>query len=161
MVSKEDLKKIVMLSYLSDDSLEKLVPMTDSLRFDQGETIFRQGDVTDRLYMLERGKVLLEQRISDKVTASLGAIKPGYSFGWSAMLDEGDTYTSDAVCAEKCEVFSIRREKMINLFNEDHTIGYILSQRLLRVIKKRLDHRTEQFLRAIKNQPDIQALLDS
>lgn len=161
MVSKEDLKKIVMLSYLSDDHLEKIVPITDFLRFDQGEIIFRQGDPAERLYMLKRGKLLLEQRISDKVTASLGAVKPGYSLGWSAMLDLGETYTSDAVCAEPCEVFSVRREKMLNLFNNDHTMGYILSQRLLRVIKKRLDHRTEQFMRAIKNQPDIQALLES
>lgn len=158
MVSREDLKQIVILNYLKDQMLDKLVPLVDQMVFHENDIIFKEGDLADRLFMLKRGKILLEKRLSEKITVSVGAVKPGFSFGWSSMLD-GESYTSDSVCAETCEVFSVRREKMLNLMNEDPALGYIFTQRLLRVVKKRLDHRTEQFLRAIQNHPDIQSLL--
>jgi CRP-like cAMP-binding protein len=105
------------------------------------------------------GKILLEQRISEKITVSMGTVKPGYAFGWSAMLG-GTTYTSDAVCAEKSEIFSINGLELIRLLDKDHSMGYMMTQRVLRIIKKRLEIRTEQFLRAIKDHPDIEHLVE-
>jgi len=156
LINTEDLKRIVILSYLTDDMLDKMVPIIDMLKFDEREAIFRQGDIASRFYMLRRGKILLEKRISDKITVSVGTVKAGFSFGWSAMLD-GGLYTSDAICSEPCEIFSVRREKILPLMDTNPTMGYIISQRLLRVIKKRLDLRTEQFIRAIQNHPDLQS----
>jgi len=159
MVSKEELKEIVMLNYLRDEMLDKVIPLVDILAFDEREAVFRQGGRADRFYMLRKGKILLEKRLSDKVTLSLGAVKAGYSMGWSAILD-GGFYTSDAVCAEPCQIFSIRRDRFTRLLENNHEIGYILSQRLLRVIKSRLDQRTVQFLKAIQNHPDLQPLFE-
>jgi CRP-like cAMP-binding protein len=157
MVSKEELKQIAILSYLTDEMLDKMLPIIDVLRFDEQEIIFREGDFADRFFMVKRGKVLLELRVSDKATVSVGSVKPGFSFGWSAMLDSG-AYTTDAVCAEATELYSARREKILNLFNNDHSMGYVMTQRLIRIMKKRLDIRTEQFIRLIKNHPDMQHL---
>ena len=147
-----------MLGYLSDEMLDKLIPITDVLHFDKREPVFRQGEKSHRFYMLKEGKVILEQRITDKIAVSLSAIKPGYSFGWSAMLDE-EQYTIDAICAEPCRVFSFRDEKIKALFAEDHTLGFILSQRLMHIIKKRYDIRTEQFLKTIRHHPELSKLL--
>ena len=157
MLSIEYLKQVVILSYLNDELLEKLLPTIDFLQFEERDAVFREGDIADRFYMLRRGKILLEKRISDKITVSVGTIKPGFSFGWSAMLD-GGPYTSNAICAEPCDVISIRREKILPLMDSDHEMGYIISQRLLRVMKKRLDLQTEQFLRAISHHPDLETL---
>ncbi len=156
LINIEDLKRIVILSYLTDDMLDKIVPIIDILKFDEREAIFREGDIASRFYMLRRGKILLEKRISDKITVSVGSVKAGFSFGWSAMLD-GGPYTSDAICSEPCEIFSVRREKILPLMDAEPPMGYIISQRLIRVIKKRLDLRTEQFIRAIQNHPDLQS----
>lgn len=158
MVTREDLKQIVMLGYLNDAMLDKLVPITDLLLFDENDIIFSQGEKSSRLYMVKKGKVLLEQRITDNITVSISAIKPGYTFGWSAMLDE-ERYTSGAIAAEPCELFSLREEKIKALFEKDHSLGYIMSQRLLVIMKKRYDIRTEQFIKTIKHHPDISPLL--
>lgn len=158
MVTKDDLKQIVMLSYFSDEMLDKILPITDLLLFQAKEFVFRQGESADRFYMVLEGKVLLEQRISDAVTVSVSAVKPGFSFGWSSMLDD-ETYTSDAVCEEPCKLLSLRAERIKTLVREDPALGNILHQRLLRIIKKRYDIRTEQFIKAIKNHPDISRLL--
>ncbi len=159
MVPKEDLKKIIMLSYLKDDMVEKLVPIINSLTLDKGKIVFREGKDADRFYMLKRGKIVLEKKLSDKIAISVGTIKPGYAFGWSAVFDDESHYTSDAICAEPCEIFSMKSKKVMKILDEDHDMGYIFTQRLLRVVKSRLDHRTMQFLKAIKNHPDIQSLM--
>ena len=158
MVSKEDLQQIVMLGYLTDEMLDKLVPITDLLRFDENEFIFRQGDRADRFYMLKLGKVLLELKITGDITVFISSIKSGYSFGWSSMLDD-ELYTVDALCSEPCEILSFRAEKLKLLFEKDHSLGYIMSQRLLRIIKKRYDIRTEQFIKTITHHPDIARLI--
>jgi CRP-like cAMP-binding protein len=157
MVTKEDLKQIVMLRYLSDPMLEKLAGIVDLLRFDTDEIVFKQNERAKRFHMLVKGSILLEQTVSDNVTACVGAIKPGYSFGWSAMIEDA-LYTTDAVCVEPSEVFSFKREKIMTLFEADPEMGYVMHQRLLVIIKKRYDYRTEQFRQAIMNHPDMQEL---
>ena len=118
-----------MLGYLTDEMLDKLIPITELLRFDKNEYIFRQGDKAERFYMLQQGKLLLEQKITDMITVSVSAIKPGFSFGWSAMLDE-ELFTTDAICAEACKVFSFREKKIKTLFEQNHSLGFIMSQRI-------------------------------
>ncbi len=158
MITLDDLKQMFMLRYLTDEMLEKLIPVTDLLLFDENEFIFRQGDEADRLYMLMEGKVLLELDVSDNITVSVSSIKAGQAFGWSAMLEEA-TYTVNALCSERCEVLSIRSGKLKTLLDRDHTMGYILSQRLLVILKQRYDIRTEQFIKTITHHPDISDLL--
>lgn len=157
MITRQDLKQIVMLTYLTDPMLDSLVQIIDVLKFDKDEIIFREKEPSTRFYMLKAGQVLLEQRISDEVTACVAAIKPGYSFGWSAMM-ENETYTVDAVCEEPSEVFSFTSEKFRKLFQQDPEMGLRIHQRLLVIIKKRLDIRTEQFKKAIMHHPDMQSL---
>lgn len=157
MVTTEDLKKIVIMTHLKDDMLDRIISITDFLKFEDQETVFRQGDIANRFYMVKMGKVLLEQRIAEKVTVSVGSIKPGFAFGWSTMIEEGN-YTTDAVCAEPCEIFSMRGNKLRALCEKDPYMGYLLSRRLLVILKKRYDHRTEQFIEVIKHDPDMKDL---
>ncbi len=157
MIVRENLREIVMLSYLTDEMLDELIPITDIFAFDEKDIVFQEGDKAERLYMLRRGKVLLEQRLSKTITVLTGSIKPGFTFGWSAMLDER-AYTAEAVCEEHCEVLSFRADKLRPLLEKNHSMGFIISQRLLRVLKKRYDRRTEQLIRAIRNHPDMKDL---
>jgi CRP-like cAMP-binding protein len=154
MLSRDDLKEIVILSHLTDAMRDRLLPYIDILQFQNGDLVFKQNTPAVRFYMLRRGKIILEQDITELVTACVGSIKPGYSFGWSAML-EHEIYTADAVCVEPCEVYSFKKEKIIGLFAQEPDIGMRIYQRLLVIIKKRYDNRTEQFRQAIVNHPDM------
>ena len=80
MIDIQDLKQFVILEYLSDEMLKKLVPITETLLFDKNEKIFQQGDKADRFFLLKKGKVLLELRITDNITVSMSGVKPGFSF---------------------------------------------------------------------------------
>jgi CRP-like cAMP-binding protein len=157
MVSTEDLKKMVLMTHLKDDMLNRITSITDVLTFDDQEIIFRQGDIADRFYMVKRGKVLLEQRLAEKITVSVGSIKPGFAFGWSTMIEQG-YYTTVAVCAEPCEIFSMKGEKIRALCEQDPYMGFLLMRRLLVILKKRYDHRTGQFVKVITHHPDMKEL---
>ena len=160
MVTKEDIKDIVILGHLTDEMKEELLPHFALHHYSKGEIVFRGGQTAEMLCMLKRGKILLEKRISDKVTISMGGMPEGFSFGWSAILGENEGYSLDAVCAEPCEVLMIPGEILRGLFNDNPEMGYIFFQRLIRVVKKRLDHRTDQFLSVIRRHPDIEPMFD-
>ena len=157
MVTTEDLKKMVIMTHLKNDMLDRIISITDVLKFEDQEFIFRQDDIADRFYMVKRGKVLLEQRLAEKITVSVGSIKPGFAFGWSTMIEEG-YYTTDAVCAEPCEIYSMKGDKIRALCDKDPYMGYLLTRRLLVILKKRYDHRTDQFIKLLKHNPDMKEL---
>ena len=159
MIRIEDLKDSIDLSHLTDEMLEKFTAIIDVFHFEEDDIVFREGDPADRFYILKYGKILLEKKISVKISFAIGAIKPGYSFGWSAMLEDVPGYTTRTVCAEPCEVFSLRSTKLQTLLADDPQMGFLFMQRLLWVVKTRLDHRTSQFVTVLRNHPDIENLI--
>lgn len=159
MVSRGDVNDIVILSHLTDDMIKRLLPELELLRFGEGEIIFHCGDSANMFYMLKRGKILLEQRISERVTISMGTVKPGYSFGWSALLGDKH-FTVDTVCGEPCEVLRIRSKTLFGMMEDDHSMGYRLMHRLLHMVRRRLDNRTELLLKLMINHPDIYPLIE-
>jgi CRP/FNR family cyclic AMP-dependent transcriptional regulator len=158
MIPKEELRKIIIMEKLSDEMFDKIIPTINVLKLTEQEMIFDEGGDAKYFYMLQSGKVLLEKRISDKITVSLGAIKPGFSFGWSSMF--GEPYSFMAICAETSEILMINAEKILSLMQEDHSMGFLLMQSLTRMMKNRMDRVEEQFLKAIKEHPDFESLLD-
>ncbi len=158
MVPIEDLRKIVILEKLSDEMLEKIIPTINILKLREQEIIFNEGGEAKYFYMLQRGKVLLGKKISDKITVSLGAIKPGFSFGWSSIFSE--PYSFLASCAETSEILMIKAEAILKLMKEDHSMGFQVMRSLTRMMKNRMDRIEKQFLRAVKEHPDFTNLIE-
>ncbi len=158
MFSTEELKGIYLLADLNEQMLEKFLPFFQSLQFNEGDIIFEEGEKAENFYCLKRGKILLEVEISETITISLGSIKPGYSFGWSALLP-GSFHTTYAVCAEPYEVLAIPEDKFLDLLEGDRDMGYRVMKFVSMTLKGRLEKRTGQFLKVMSKHPDIQRLL--
>ncbi|MGE5841899.1 MAG: cyclic nucleotide-binding domain-containing protein, partial [Deltaproteobacteria bacterium] len=126
----------------------------------EGEIVFKEGSKAENFYMLKKGKVLLEVEVSKQLTISLGSIKSGYSFGWSALL-AGPSHTSHAVCAEASVVFAMPGEKVRAVLESDPITGYRVMAIAASVLKNRLERRRGQLLKVIANHPDMLRLLDS
>lgn len=158
MIPKEELRKIVILEKLSDEMLEKIISGINVLKLRERETIFDEGDEAKYFYMLQRGKILLEKKISENITVSLGAIKPGFSFGWSSMF--GEPYSFKALCAETSEILMINSDRIMKFMQDDHSMGFYVMGSLTRMMKNRMDRIQDQFLRAIREHPDFEPLID-
>ncbi len=154
MVSVDELRKIYLVQNLSDEQLESLGSILERRFLEEKEVIFEQNQQADNFYMLKRGKVLLRVDISASTTISLGAVKPGYSFGWSSLLGD-NAYTSHAVCVEPSELFVAPGAKFMELLDQDHTMGYLVMQGVVRILENRLRRRTEQLLKTMRKQMEI------
>lgn len=158
MVNKESLASIGILENLSNEMLDLLIPHIERRHYDSQEVIFREGDRSEYFYMLKSGKVLLEKRISEKITVSIASIKPGLSFGWSALLS--DPLRLEAVCSEPSTIYTLDAAACLQLMEDNPHMGYLIFRNLIRIVQRRLDLRTEQFVRVISRHPHIQPLLE-
>ena len=158
MLTRDSLRSLLILENLSDEMLDLLIPFIDVREYEAREVIFREGDRSDYFYMIKNGKVLLEKRISSKITVSIASIKPGLSFGWSALLN--DPLRLDAVCSEASTIYALDAKESMQLMEDNPKMGYLIYRNLIRIVQRRLDLRTEQFVRVISKHPDIQPLLE-
>ncbi len=160
MIAFDELRKILVLEDVSNSLLGKMVPLLQMRVFGESDIIFRQGDDADLFYMLKEGKVLLEVDASESISISLGAMKAGFSFGWSSLFP-GSTYTSTAVCVEPTEVIAIPGRDLLRFMDGDHDNGYGILWKIAAILRRRLGRRTGQFLRAIEQHPDIQKIFQA
>ena len=160
MIAFDDLRKIVLLENVSDAMLGKMVPLLEMRVFGERDIIFQQGDDADMFYMLKEGKVLLEVDASDTISVSMGAMKAGFSLGWSSLFP-GSSYTATAVCVEPTEIFAIPGRDFVRFMDGDHDNGYNIMWKITSILRHRLGRRTGQFLRAIEHHPDIQKVFQT
>ena len=158
MASIEDLRRVMLFENLTDGMLEQLLPMVQEESFGEREIIYEAGNAADHFFSLKRGKVLLEAELAPALIISLGAIKSGYSFGWSALLPSA-SHTSYAVSAEPSEIFVMPGDKFLALLERDHAMGYLVMHKAAQILENRLERRTAQFLKVITKHPDIGTLL--
>jgi PAS domain S-box-containing protein len=160
MIAFDDLRKILLLENVSDAMLGKMVPLLEMHVFGERDIIFQQGDDAEMFYLLKEGKVLLEVDASDTISVSMGAMKAGFSFGWSSLFP-GSSYTATAVCVEPTEIFAIPGKDFVRFMDGDHDNGYDVMWKITAILRRRLGRRTGQFLRAIEHHPDIQKVFQT
>ena len=158
MLSLQDLKGIALFEDLTDGMLEKLLPIAQTESLDERHIVYEAGREADRFYSLKRGKVLLESELAPEFIISVGSIKPGYSFGWSALFPTA-THTSYAVCAEPSDIVFLPGKEFSKILESDHTMGFLVMQKSAKILENRLERRTAQFLKVISKHPEIGMLL--
>ncbi|MBF0229525.1 MAG: Crp/Fnr family transcriptional regulator [Desulfamplus sp.] len=157
MIKKSDLKKNEFMQFLTDEMLEKIIAITEVLQVENREIIFNEGDPAENFYLVNSGQILLEQKISKDILVNVSAIEAGEAFGLSVLLHRDERSTA-AICNETATLFVIHRNDLLDLMEKDHTMGYLIMKHTATVLRKRWVKRTEQFLRALKSHPDINAL---
>ena len=76
------LKSVDIFSHASIEELGRIAALTDEVRFEPGETIYREGEPTDAIYLVLKGRVAVEGngRVVREVTDK-------QAFGTVAALD--------------------------------------------------------------------------
>ena len=54
------LKSVDIFSHATIEELGKIAALTEEVRFEPGETVFRKGDPTDAIYLILAGRVAIE-----------------------------------------------------------------------------------------------------
>jgi CRP-like cAMP-binding protein len=140
MVSVEVLNKVDLFKGLNNEELEKIARICQEHTFAEGQRCFSEGSKAVDLYILQKGKVAIELEIrysGRRVKAAITTLGPGRLFGWSALV-EPHVLTASASCEEKAEVIAIKGADLLDLFQKDSHIGYVVMKNLAAVIGLRL-----------------------
>jgi CRP/FNR family cyclic AMP-dependent transcriptional regulator len=100
-------------------------------------TIFSEGAVGDRMYLILSGAVRISREVPGMGEEALAVLRPGNYFGEMALIDDAPR-SADAKAHESCEVFVIRKEDLEDLLFVDRDLAYDLLWNFVRTLSGRL-----------------------
>jgi CRP-like cAMP-binding protein len=137
LVRLRQLRRLVAAVHGATDEevVRSLLPYMRTEAHPAGTVLFRQGDVADRLYLVQSGAVRLAE-----IGKSVGA---GEVFGEVGLFAPQGARTLTAVCETECRLATIAAEKVLELYYQDPRFGFFL----IRLVAGRLAGRTEDLAR--------------
>ena len=139
MFDIHDLRSIIMLNYLKDEMLEKMLKVASLQEFSAGEYIYKERDYAEFLYSVVEGKVSLETEKNSSSSFTVTQINRGRTFGFSALLDiEHRKYLGHAKAMTDVKIFCWRASDIEKFLVEDYEMGFLLMRRIANIIDNRL-----------------------
>jgi signal transduction histidine kinase len=140
---KEVLRSSEIFQGLTDEELEKLLPLCQEQSYEAGAVMFCEGAQCNYVQTLKSGKVALETELaisrSGAERATIDVLSEGSSFCWSALM-EPHILTSSGRCLEKTEILALDGERLKALLDENPQMGYKVANNLVKVVASRLQH---------------------
>ncbi len=141
--TREALRSSEIFQGLTDDELDKLLPLCQEQSYEAGAVMFCEGAQCNYVQTLKSGKVALETELvisrSSAERATIDVLSEGSSFCWSALM-EPHILTSSGRCLEKTEIIALDGEKLKALLDENPQMGYKVANNLVKVVASRLQH---------------------
>jgi len=149
--TREVLRSSEIFQGLTDDELDKLLPLCQEQSYEAGAVMFCEGAQCNYVQTLKSGKVALETELvisrSAAERATIDVLSEGSSFCWSALM-EPHILTSSGRCLEKTEIIALDGEKLKAVLDENPQMGYKVANNLVKVVASRLQH-TKQTMERI------------
>ncbi len=143
MISRAVFTDCQVFKTLGDGDVQRIADISTVEEHAAGSTVFREGTPSEKLYLLQNGKVALQMQLpSNQAQAgrrvSVDIVTQNEVFGWSALV-EPHRYTLMAVCLEPTKVVAIDAFKLRSMMDGDQRVGYELLRQIIRVLASRLE----------------------
>ena len=125
------------LADMESHHLDLLAGSASSNQFEQGEMIFRAGQLANGFYLIENGAVAIEGSVFEHDTITTDTLAAGEPLGWSWMFPPYVWHFS-ARATEPTTVLFFDAERLHKYCNEDLTLGHQLFRRMSQVMVRRL-----------------------
>jgi sulfate permease, SulP family len=135
------LERLAFAAGLDGAEIEALRQALRRKELDPGETLFREGEPGEHLYLLARGAVSISIEGADRASRIV-TFAPGSIFGEAAMLD-GGLRSATAVVAEDAVVYSLSRSGLERLLLSHPALANKLLLNLGRHLSGRLRQTTD------------------
>jgi CRP-like cAMP-binding protein len=132
--------RVALHPFLAGMNHQQLVLLTDCaipVHFEKGQVIFREGEMANRFYLIETGKVVLESSGEHDHPVVVDKISAGDLLGWSWIFPPYIWHFTARSVEKTAAIFfygTILREYC----ERDHSLGYELFKRMSAVMVKRL-----------------------
>lgn len=132
--------RVAFHPFLAGMNRAQLALLTDCamvVRFERGQVIFREGEFANRFYLIETGKVVLEENADTGERVIVDKAGAGGLLGWSWMFPPY-TWHFTARAIERTEAIFFNSAILREYCERDHALGYELFKRMSAVMVKRL-----------------------
>jgi CRP/FNR family transcriptional regulator len=145
----EFLRKTSLFQQMDDATLSSLLPLLSSRKIKAGETIFRELDPSDALYIVERGKVVVSKHVSGQTDIVLTRFVPGDFFGEMGLFDAAPRSAS-AYAEIDTQLWKLDRKVFHDILNNRPEIAARICYRLVTVFIQRLRDTNDQAREAVR-----------
>ncbi len=126
-----------LLAMLSPSAREKVIELSTDKYVAKGETVFREGDASVALFIIDTGSVALILNASPKGNRTFMTLGPGDLFSWSAMVEpHRETCTVKAI--EDSRIIEIPAKELIARCKADHDVGFEIYRAMAVVLASRI-----------------------
>ena len=136
-----DLKLIRLFTDLNDGQIERLYAASICKVFEKDQTIFKEGDPGDGIYLIADGTVIVSVRMPNLHFCQLARLNNEDFFGEMAVLDQGPRSASVSAIV-KTEVMFIPRQVILDLFHESS----VFALRLFKETSNRLREFNQKYV---------------
>jgi CRP/FNR family cyclic AMP-dependent transcriptional regulator len=141
-MEKEDLSEIMhqhpFLAGLSSEHMQTLIGCASNVRFDDDSTIFQEGQIANKFYLIRTGRVALQVDVPGKEPLRIQTVGPGQILGWSWLISPFRWHFSGIVVLET-RAIALDGQCLRTKCEKDVAFGYEMLKRLSQVMERRLD----------------------
>jgi CRP/FNR family transcriptional regulator, cyclic AMP receptor protein len=137
------LKNAELFDGLSPTELQSIAGISQEKRFRAGETITRQGDEDDHLFVVSEGfvEVSLSGPLPESDSRAVVHLGRGQIFGEMALVDQGPRSATVRSTADNTVVQAIGRQAFMDLCDRNHHLGYVVMRNMAADLSFKLRHR--------------------
>jgi CRP-like cAMP-binding protein len=130
------LRRQPLMREFTPAQFDQLMHIAEVVEFEPNEVIHREGDESDRLFIVIRGHVAIELAGQHEVLR-VETVGPGGEFGWSSMLHGAGRYFQSRAL-DGAQALAFEASDLRQMCEEDAKFGLALMTRLLAVVAERL-----------------------
>ncbi|MFN0095220.1 MAG: Crp/Fnr family transcriptional regulator [Dehalococcoidia bacterium] len=120
-----------VMNVLTDDELERLVPLLSERQFKSRQVIFAAGDPVERVYLLLKGHVKVYQIAENGKEIILDVVSKGGVFGDMAIVEDSER-TAYAQAIEDTVAVTISWEDFSHLLHQSPRLGFAMAELMAR-----------------------------
>jgi len=132
-VSVEKVTKAALFQGLRDEEINKLFSIGEVKEYTSGDVVFKEGDEAVHIYIVEEGKLAVQNAEKQNVfTATEGDV-----LGWSTLMLPYKR-TATAIADGKARIVILDQEKIHAFCEQNPPIGYKITRNVGRMIAVRM-----------------------
>ena len=131
------LKQAPIFADLDEGELARVAEVCKEQKFQGAETVFKEGEPGNRLYIIAEGEVRISRNIPGSGEEALAVLKKGSVFGEMAIFDRSERST-DAIANADSVLITITRSDFELLMDFNRDIAYKVLWAVVRLLSARL-----------------------
>ena len=131
------LKQAAIFADLDEGELQRVAEVCREQKFQGAETVFKEGEPGNRLYIIAEGEVRISRNIPGSGEEALAVLKKGSVFGEMAIFDRSERST-DAIANADSVLLTISRSDFELLMDFNRDIAYKVLWAVVRLLSSRL-----------------------